>query len=126
MPKMQQTVTATTTQEITIAPKLRLKLLTKFKLYEQQKLLLDSVQEKLDAIKAEIAEIRDETGETSLELDGYKTTLVAGERKKFNPKKFIAAGGDLAIYQQAIEIKLNKPYEKVSGPWSKRDAAEDE
>jgi hypothetical protein len=121
MPKIQQTVTATTTQEIVLKPSVRQKLQLKFKTYAQLKAQRDAIDEKLDALKGDIGAIRDSTGEMSIELDGFKTTLVAGSRKTFDPKRFVAAGGDLDIYNQAIVEKPNRPYEKVTVPGPKKD-----
>lgn len=110
------TITATTTHEIKLAPTIRRKLLTKLKTYAELRSQLKIIESAMEKQKAEIGALRDETGEQSIELEGFKVTLVAGVRKKFNPKKFVAIGGDLDLYNQAVEEKLNKPYEKISVP----------
>ena len=110
------TITATTTHEIKLSPTIRRKLLTKLKTYAELRLQVKVLEAAMDKQKTEIGALRDETGEQSIELDGFKVTLVAGVRKKFNPKKYVALGGDLDLYNQAVEEKLNRPYEKISCP----------
>lgn len=124
MPKLQQTVVATTTQTIKLAPKVAAKLRAEFKVYAELHAQKKAIEAKMDEHKLVIAEIRDDTGEGSIELDGFKTTLVAPVRKKFNPKKFVMNGGDLAIYNQSIEEKPSKAYERITIPGDK-EAEED-
>jgi len=120
MPSIKQQaapiVVATTTQEIKLEASIRRKLLTELKTYQNlhaQKKVLEAA---MDKIKAKVGAIRNETGEQSLELDGFKVTLVAPTRKKFNPKTFVKLGGDIDIYNQANEETLTTPYEKITLP----------
>lgn len=116
MPRIAQTVTVSTTQEITIKPSLRTKLLKELRQYAALKATLDETQGKMDAIKAKVGDLRDDTGEQSVSLEGFTVTLVAPTRKKFNPKLFVSNGGDLAIYNQSVEEKPTKSYEKITCP----------
>jgi hypothetical protein len=51
----------------------------------------------------------------SVSLEGYGTvTLVAGEYSKFNPKLFVALGGELSTYKAAVELKPKKAFTKVT------------
>ena len=70
----------------------------------------------MDKIKAKVGDLRNETGEQSVELEGFRVTLVAPTRKKFNAKTFVKLGGDIDIYNQANEEVLSKPYEKITLP----------
>lgn len=124
MPKLAQTVTATTTQEITLAPQVRRKLLNEFRLYAELKSQAKALELAMDKHKAAIAAIRNETGEMSLALDGFKTTLVAGERKKFDPKKFVLLGGDLDVYNGAVKKTPIAPFEKITTPGEKDDESD--
>lgn len=121
---MSITVTISSTREVTIEAKLRRKLQTKLQAYaglvEQRKVLDHAIKKASD----ELGELRDETGEMSLKLDGYTITLVASTYKKFNPKKFVSLGGDLAIYNQAVEERPKKPYNKISLPGEKEGSEE--
>ncbi len=116
---IKQTVTVSTTQELVLAPKVRRQLLMELKVYQELKAQRDAIELAMDKHKAAIGAIRDETGEMSLEIDGFKTTLVAGSRKKFNPKKYVTLGGDLDLYNQAVEEKPTKPFEKITCPGEK-------
>jgi len=121
---MALTVTVSTTQEIKLAPAIRRKLLTEFRAYAAVKAQMATLQHALDKHKGVIAGLRDETGEQSLEIDGFRTTLVAPIRKKFSPKRFVANGGDLAIYNASIDEVPSRPYEKVSLPGAKDEGDE--
>lgn len=113
---MALTTTVSTTQAVTLSSSVRKKLLTKIGAYKALKAQLDPIKLKMKALTEELGAIRDqETGEMSLELEGVgKITLVAGLYKKFNPKTFVSLGGDLAIYQQAIDEKPRKAYNRIS------------
>lgn len=114
--EMGLSLTTTTTTTVKLAPKLKQKLLTKFREYQTEKAKLDAAQVRMDALKAEIADLREDTGESSLELEGFKTQVISPTRSKFNEKKFIADGGDVTIYNGAVETVPSKSYEKVSVP----------
>lgn len=124
MPRMEATATVTTTQEVRLAPGLRKKLLTKLSTYASLKSQLDAIKHAMKKAGDEIGELHAETGETSVRLDGYTMTLVAGNRKKFNPKLFVANGGDLAVYNQSIDEVPVKSYLKISVPGGSNDDEE--
>lgn len=121
MPKLSANVTVSTTKEVRIEPRLRRKLLQELRTYQSLKQTLDATQAAMDKIKATVSEIRDSTGEMSLELEGFKTTLVAPIRKVFDPKEFVANGGDMQIYNNSIKDVPSKPYEKITMPGSKQE-----
>ena len=117
-------VSATTTTEITLKPALKTRLLKELRTYAMLRSQMTDLELALDKHKAAIGGIREETGEQKLEIDGFSVTLVAPIRKKFNPKRFVAEGGDLAIYNNAMDDVTSRPYEKISCPGSK-DTPED-
>lgn len=117
--EMGLSVTTTATTTVKLAPKLKLKLLTKFREYQDKKVKLDAAQARMDALKVEIADLREDTGETSLDLEGFKTSLISPIREVFDEKKFIADGGDITIYKGAMKNVPSKPYEKISLPKAK-------
>lgn len=119
--EMGLSVTTTTTTTVKLAPKLKQKLLVKFREYQAQKVKLDAADVEMTRLKAEIADLREDTGETTLELEGFKTTRISPTRSKFNEKKFIADGGDITIYKGAVEVVPSKSYEKVSVPGQEED-----
>jgi hypothetical protein len=118
MPATKQVPNATvsTTREVKLEPQLRRKLLTKLRTYQGYRKQLKALESIMDGIKAEIGALRTETGEQSISLEGFTSTLVAPVRKKFNPKTFVKLGGDIDIYNQANEETLSTPYEKVTCP----------
>jgi hypothetical protein len=115
------TVTCTTQTEVKISPSVQKRLRTELTTYSALRTELKSIEAKMDASKAKIEAVREETGEQKLEIDGYSVCIVAPIRNKFSAKKFVSLGGDLAIYNQAVESVTSKPYTKISCPGSKSD-----
>lgn len=113
------TATVSTTQEVKLAPKLRAKLMKDLRAYQALDLTLKETKAKMDALKASIEESREETGEQKVSLEGFAISLVAPIKKTFNPKLFVAEGGDLAIYNASFEDKPVKAYTKVTVPGAK-------
>ena len=118
MPTFSTVATVSTTKEIKLTPVLTRKLLTELRTYAELKDHIKTLEYAADKHKATIGKLREETGEQSVSLEGFTVTLVAGTRKKFNPKKFVSLGGEIEIYNQAIDEVPTKPYEKVTCPHS--------
>ncbi len=121
MARLEANATVTTTQDVRLAPAFRKKLLTKLSTYAGLKAQRDAIEHAMKKASDEIGELRDETGEMSLKLDGYSITLVAGTRKVFNKKDFVANGGDLAIYDNSFDEVPSKAYNRISLPGAKND-----
>jgi len=121
MPTLDTTVTVSTTKDIKLKPTLRMKLLKALRTYGELRSQRKVIELAMDKHKAVISDLRDETGEQSLSLEGYTTTLVAPIRKKFNARKFVSLGGDIAIYNQAMDDVPSRAYEKITVPGSKDD-----
>lgn len=122
MPKIS--VTTTVTEEVLLTTKQRQKLLTELKVYRELKQQKEAIELAMDKHKAAIAAIRDETGEMSLKIDGFTTTLVAGSRKKFDPKKYVTLGGDLELYNKSVKVTPVAPFEKITCPGDKEETYE--
>ena len=60
-----------------------------------------------------------ESGEQSLAIDGFKSTMVFPNRSKLDKKKFVALGGSLELLEKATVSTPGKPYVKVSLPGEK-------
>lgn len=118
------TATATTTQEIKLKPSVRSKLLRELRTYQELGCQIKALKHAMDQHKAVIGEIRDETGEQSLSLEGFTITLVAPIKKKFNPSKFVTNGGDLALYNMSFDEVPTRSYEKITVPGDTADEAE--
>ena len=116
MPTLETTVTATTKQDITLTPSIRRKLITELKLYQELRLQLKTIEHAIDRHRNLIGQIRDDTGEQSIALEGFTVTLVAPVRKKFDAKKYVLLGGDLEIYNAANVDTPSKAYDKISCP----------
>ncbi len=109
-------VSTTVETEVVLAPAVKKRLLTELKAYEMITDQIKTLEHAKDKHKANIGAIRAETDRESISVNGYKITLVANARKKFNEKKFITLGGDLALYNMAHDNVLSKPFEKITCP----------
>ena len=116
MPKLAAAATVSTTKEVRLEPKLRQKLLKELNVYAYLHTQLKSIQHAMDKHKAVIGELRAETDEQSVSLEGFTITLVAPIRHIFDAKTFVSNGGDLAIYNQSFIDVPSKSYEKISLP----------
>lgn len=122
MPKLAQMATVTTTTEVVLKPQLRKKLQLKLQEYAKLAAEKKALKTRIDKLTKELGDLRNETGEMSVSLEGYgAVTLVAGTYKKFNEKRYVQLGGELALYQQALEDKPKKSYEKVTVPGAESD-----
>ena len=110
------TLEATTTTTVSIKPALMKKLRTELHAYAALKGRLKALEAEVEKHKDVIAEIREETGEQSLSVDGYSITLVAPMRKVFDAKRFVTLGGNLDIYNKANIDTASKSYTKISVP----------
>lgn len=114
--EMNATVTATTTQTIKLKPTVRKKLLASLKIYSELRTQIKALEHALDKHKDIVSQLREETGEQSLSLEGYTVTLVAPLRSKLEPAKLIALGVSMETIQAATTVKPTKAYVKISVP----------
>lgn len=119
MPRLAQVTAHTVEHVVELKPELTTRLRKEFRQYHALKTQADALKEKMDTIKGKVEDIMADAGEEALALDGYRCKIVAGTRKKFNPKKFVAKGGNLKIYNAAMEEKPIAAYVKVSVPGDK-------
>ena len=121
MPIAALAVTATTTHQLVIAPQLKRKLLLALKTYTEltaQAKVLALAKKKQGSI---VEEIQTELGESSIDIDGYKSTIVAPIRKVLDRKRFVALGGNLDILDQAMIDTPSKAYPKITAPGAADD-----
>ena len=114
-------LTATTTHQLVIAPQLKRKLLLALKTYTElsaQAKVLALAKKKQGSI---VEGIQTELGESSINIDGYKSTIVAPIRKVLDRKRFVALGGDLGVLDQAMIDTPSKAYPKITAPGAADD-----
>lgn len=118
MGKLTQTTEPIQTVETVIEPRLKLKLQTKLRAYAALVAEKKALKLRMEKAAEELVALRDETGELSISLEDYGSiTYVGGQTyKKFNPKKFVLLGGNLAVYTEAVENKPKKSFEKITVP----------
>lgn len=114
MPKLSQTVTTTTTKVVKLTPALKKKLLVELKTYtslRDQKKALELAMKKHSGT---VEEIMETAGEASLEVDGFKTTLIAPVKKKLDPKRLVTLGVSTETIAKATTETPGTPYVKIS------------
>jgi len=116
--RIMPSVTTTVTQEVELEPVMRRQLLIELRAFAAIKEQLVRLQHQSDAHKAAIGALRDETGAQTLSVEGFTISLVAPIRKVFNKKKFVLVGGDLALYEQAMDNVSSRAYDRISCPGS--------
>lgn len=123
MPKAS--VVATTTHELQIKPTVKRKLMTALKTYAvlaaQKKALKLAMQKESRIVEA----IQVELGESSIDIEGFKATIVAPIKNKFDKQRFVTLGGDLDIFEKAHIATPGKSYVKITAPGAK-DGDDDE
>ncbi len=115
------TATATTTHELQLKPAVKKRLLTELRAYADLAAQRKAIDEKMAGCRGVVEEIQIELEESSIELEGFKSTLVAPIRKVFDRKKFVRLGGDLAIYESAQVSAPGKAYVKITAPGTKSE-----
>lgn len=113
---MKQSVVIAQETEVALEPRVRQQLIKEFRLYATQKAIKEAAEQEMDAIKGRLATVRDELGEMSVGVEGFKTTLVAPVRSKLNINKLVTLGCALAWVKEATEIRPGRMYEKVTCP----------
>lgn len=111
--------TATTTKEITLKPQVRRKLLTELHAYQELKQQYKALEFALDAHKATIERLREETGEQSIALEGFKVTQVTQIRSTLDKKLLLEQGVTMGQIENATITKSGRPYTKVTTPGEK-------
>lgn len=121
MPRLSQTVTVSTTKQITIKPQLRTKLLKQLRAYAEVRAQEKEFKKERERITGVIRELREATGEGSLQLEGFTTTDVGGETSKLSVDKLLALGVSKAWIEEATTRKPKKRYEKITLPGESED-----
>lgn len=110
------TVTTTNKTNVCISGIQKARLLNKLKSRAELQQQLAVLEHAMKRNTDEIEEIRADIGEKSFELDGYRVTRIEGTYKRFDPKVYLAAGGDLRVYEAALVEKPKKPFTKITMP----------
>jgi hypothetical protein len=113
---MTPTATATTTHTVNIAPRLRRKWLQELKAYAELKSNLKVIEHAMEGHKTTISALLEESGETAVELDGFKVTHVTPTRTTLSKEKLLLAGVTMAQIEAATETKAVKAFDKISCP----------
>lgn len=126
MPKLSTAVTTTATTAVQIKPTVKKKLLTALKGWAEQHLKEKAAAEEKTKYVKEVLEIQVDLEESQIEVEGFKSTVVAPKgRKTLNRKKFVKLGGNLEILDAAYEEgEPGNAYPKITPPGAKEHSDE--
>ena len=71
-----------------------------------------------------VAEIHAELEESSVEIEGFKSTLVAPMKSMFDKKKFVRLGGRLDLIEAATSKVPGKIYVRITPPGATAETEE--
>lgn len=117
MPKAM--ITATTTTEVKISPTLKRQLLTELKGYAELKAQRDAIDATMKENRVKVEAIMEKVGETSISVEGYKTTLIAPIKSKLDVKQLIKLGVSRKTIDAATVETPGTPYVKITVPGAK-------
>ena len=109
-------VVATTTHQLVLKPTIKKKLLLALRTYVElgaQKKALDLARSKQSKI---VEDIQVELGESSLDIEGFKSTIVAPVRHTLDKKRYVALGGDLDLLERSMVDTPGKSYVRITPP----------
>lgn len=121
MPKLTTTVTTTATTVVKLAPALKRKLLTTVKTYAGLKTQREALDHAMKGHRATVEELMEEAGQTTLDIEGFKTTIIAPVKTKLDPKKLLGLGVSADIIEKATISTPGRPYVKITTPGTKGD-----
>lgn len=123
MPKLSQNTVVVPIVEATLelTPQQSTKLRKHFRQYALLAQKRKALEAQMDTEKGGVEDVLAEVGVEALAQDGFKAKIVAGVRKKFDPKRFVAKGGKLKIYNDSMVEVPVKAYVKISAPGDKEE-----
>ena len=116
MPAFATTITATTSHELKLSPAIRRRLVTQLRTYQELATKRTAIETEMANCRAAIAEIQTELEESSIELEGFKSTLVAPMKSVFDKKTFVRIGGRLDLIEAATSKVPGKIYVRITPP----------
>lgn len=121
---MATAILATTIQEITLKPAVRKRLLNELQTYaalSTQRAIIDA---KMAAARSVVEDIQTELEESSITIEGFKSTIVAPTRSVFDRKKYVQLGGRLDLIEAATSKVPGKSYLRITAPGDRERSAD--
>lgn len=122
MPRLSTTltnkpeVTTTVKKQVQIKPGLRIALVDALNTYEELYLQSKTIEDRIAKAKEKITDLRNETGESELEVDDFKTQLIATEGTSMTKANLLKAGVTMKQIEKATKKVQRKPYELITSP----------
>jgi flagellar motility protein MotE (MotC chaperone) len=117
--KLITTVTAKTTTELKLSTKLQNRLRDELAEYAALNAAYKQAEAERDAKIADIEELREQIGETSVSFEGATITRVGGTTKTLDKKKLVELGCAMAWIEEATTESPKKAHTKVTLPKEK-------
>lgn len=105
-----------TTQQITtvdVSPEVVTRLETAMAVYQALKEQAEAIETEMDAEKATIKALIEETGLKSLKVSGVPCVITSRKNKTFDKVKFVSLGGSLKLIDDCTSEKDGKPYLRI-------------
>ena len=106
---------------VRLGPGVNRKLLTTVKTYAGLKTQRDALDHAMKGHRATVEELMEEAGQTTLDIEGFKTTIIAPVKTKLDPKKLLGLGVSADIIEKATISTPGRPYVKITTPGTKGD-----
>jgi hypothetical protein len=108
--------TVKNTHEVKLSPILTKNLRKSLLAYADLKRERDEVEAKITHHKGVVEHTLDELGESSLDFEGYKMTIVSQVRKSIDQKRLLELGVTMDVIEAATVEKPTKPYPRITCP----------
>lgn len=119
MPTVSPIATTTTTRTVVLRPTVKRRLLVALQSYNALRLQVEALKAQMEDHKGTIQALREETGEATLAIDGFKVVHVSPVRPTLDHKKLIELGCAAAWITEATTMKPTKDYERIYCPGEK-------
>lgn len=119
MPKLS--VTTTVKQQAKLTPTLKKELLTKMQAHAGWHAKEKEAKGHKKEIAGRVEEIMEVAGQTALEVNGYKSAMIAPVQRKLNVKKLIARGVSAELIEECYDETPGTPYVKITAPNADED-----
>ena len=116
MPTLATTITATTSHELQLSPAIRRRLMTQLRSYQELATKHAAIEKDMAICREKVSEIQTELDESSIEIEGFHSTVVAPMKSVFDKKVYVRLGGRLDLIEAATSKVPGKVYVRITPP----------
>lgn len=114
MPTLE--ATATTTHQLELKPAVRKRLLHELHEYARLAVERADIDTLMTKCRGIVEDIQIELEESTISIEGFKSTIVAPTRSVFDKKKYVQLGGRLDLIEAATSKVPGKSYVRITPP----------